>query len=159
AIFISVMAFMFYLSHKVTIPGLDWLIRNFGRENETPGSGFLYYLIGAEVVLFLFTEDIAIAALLILAVGDSIPNFVSMYFRQIKHPFSDRKYLEGMVAGIFFAFLAASLVVSWLEALVASVIALIVEGFDMKYGFQKIDDNLIIPFVAGLVIFLLRMFL
>ncbi|MBR9698913.1 hypothetical protein GOV09_00450, partial [Candidatus Woesearchaeota archaeon] len=27
AIFISVMAFMFYLSHKVTIPGLDWLIR------------------------------------------------------------------------------------------------------------------------------------
>jgi len=34
---------------------------------------------------------------------------------------------------------------------------MIVEAFEIKIGTQQVDDNLIVPFVAGAVIWLVRL--
>lgn len=156
-VFIAVMVIAFFIYSVKKFPIMSWLVKKLGREKEKfAGTGFLFYLIGAEIVLIFFSKDIAMAAIMILAVGDSVPNFVGFHFRQIKHPLSDKKFLEGIFAGMFFSFLVATLFVRWYEALIASVVALTVEGIDMKIGLAEVDDNLILPIVAGLVIYLIR---
>ncbi len=158
---IGVLGLIFFTTRRKRITFIDWILENFEREEDKrtyPGKGALFYLIGVELCIVLFPKDITIASVLILAFGDSIPNFVGMQFRRIPHPFSDRKFLEGSLAGLFAAFLAASFFVEWQEALIAAFVAMVIEGIDMKIGFEKIDDNLIIPIAAGITIILLRSF-
>ncbi|MCK5139869.1 MAG: hypothetical protein KAQ85_08515 [Thermodesulfovibrionia bacterium] len=139
---------------------LEWILDKLERaetRKRFPGKGLLFYLLGAELSLLLFSRDIALAAIIILAFGDSVPNIFGIYFRRIKHPFSDKKFLEGVILGWIFSFLAAMTFIAWYEALTASFAAMVIEGLDMKIGFEKIDDNLIIPLGAGAIIFLIRL--
>jgi len=46
--------------------------------------------------------------------------------------------------------------ISPVEAALAALVAMMVEGIDVKIGINKIDDNIIIPPVAGLVVWILR---
>ena len=150
---------LFYISRKVKIPPLEWCLDKFERADARavfPGKGPLFYLIGAELSLIFFSQDIALAAITILAIGDSIPNLVGQYFSIIKHPFSDKKYMEGAVAGIILAAIAAHVFVTWYEGIIAAAIAIFVEGIDMSLG-DKIDDNLVVPLVAGFVIWVIRL--
>jgi dolichol kinase len=159
--FIIIVFFMFWLSKKVKIPGVGWLIENFERveiKERFPGKGFLFYMIGAELCIIFFAKEVAIAAILILAIGDSVPNFVGMYFGRVKHPFSNKKFLEGAGAGVVLAAIAASFFVAWYEAFVAAVVAIFVEGIDMVEGLDVVDDNLLVPLAAGIVILAIRVF-
>ena len=52
--------------------------------------------------------------------------------------------------------LAAALFVSPLEAGLGAVFAMIAEGIDWKIGVNQVDDNLVMPIVAGFVIWLVR---
>jgi dolichol kinase len=136
----------------------EWIFRNFERSEERkrfPGKGALFYLLGIELSLLLFPDDIALAAIVILAIGDSIPNIVGMYFKKVRHPFSNKKFLEGTIIGIVLGALAAHIFVIWYEALLASIIAIFVEGIDLKFH-DKIDDNLTVPLIASLVIASIR---
>ncbi len=158
----SIIAFLFFwLSKKIHIPPAEWILEKLERpgvRKSFPGKGSLFYLLGCEFSLLFFEKEVALACILILAFGDSIPNFVGMDFRKIRHPFSRKKFLEGTFAGIFISFLAASIFVSWYEALIASTVALIVEGIDLRIGLEKLDDNLVVPLSAGAVIWLMRIF-
>ena len=98
----------------------------------------------AVVVVLLFPKDIAIASILILAFGDSISHVVGK-FGSMKHPFTDKKFLEGFVAGSIAAFIASFIVVGRIEALLGSVIAMSVESLDIKIKKVKVDDNLLMP--------------
>lgn len=157
---ITVIVFvLFYIAKFKRIFFMEWLLDNFerpGTRKTFPGRGPLFYLIGAELSLVFFAKDIAMASIIILAIGDSIPNIVGMYFGRIKRPFSDRKFIEGAIVGIILAFVAADIFVIWYEALSAAVVAIFLEGIDMKIGLEKIDDNLIVPLSAGIVISLIR---
>ena len=113
------------------------------------------YLIGALLAVILFEKDIALAAIIILALGDSFSRLIGP-FGKIKHPFNNTKFLEGVIAGIIAAFLGAILFVKPSEAIIASFFAMMLEGVNLRLGKFKIDDNITIPLIAGGVIWLIR---
>lgn len=123
---------------------------------EFPGKGLIAYLTGALIALVLFEKDIAMASIIILALGDSFSRLVGPFGR-IKHPFNDTKFLEGAVAGVIAASLGAMLFISPPEAVVASFFAMLLEGIDLRIFKCKIDDNITIPLIAGLVVWLIRL--
>ena len=106
------------------------------------------------------------AAIVILALGDSIPYLVGSKFKMFRSPFNDNKYLEGSFAGWLAAFIGATLVLLIrqsgsfgfivLQAGFASLIAMIAEGIDIQIKLNKIDDNIIIPIVASCVFLVIR---
>jgi len=149
-----------FLSLKYNIPGMNFLLEHFDRPEDKktfPGKGSFYYVLGVFFVLLLFEKDIAMASILIMALGDSIAPFVGHYYGKIKHPLSDKKFLEGTIAGGIAAFFGALIFVSWIEALLASIAAMIVEGINIKFSGISVNDNISMPVTAGAVIWLLRM--
>lgn len=121
-----------------------------------PGKGFIFFLFGTMMVTMLFEKDIAMAAVMVLSFGDSFSRLIGPFGR-IKHPFNDTRFLEGVMAGFVAAALAAMLFVKPAEAIAASFFAMVIEGLDMKMMGYKIDDNVVIPVLAGAVIWLIRL--
>jgi dolichol kinase len=144
------------------IPVIYSFLRYFEREKDLekfPGKGALFFLGGATLVILLFPKDIALASILILAFGDSVSHLVGRY-GSIKHPFNSKKYVEGSVAGAVVAFIAAFVILNNpIEAGLAAVLAMFVEGLNIELWEKKVDDNLLVPLVSGVVIWVLRFFL
>ncbi|MBW2989003.1 hypothetical protein KY358_01660, partial [Candidatus Woesearchaeota archaeon] len=120
-----------------------------------PGKGLIAYLIGAFLALALFEKDVALAAIMILALGDSFSRLIGPFGR-VRYPFNNTKFIEGVVAGMIAASLGAMLFVGPLEAVSASFFAMLLEGFELKTFRVKINDNITIPLVAGAVIWVVR---
>jgi phytol kinase len=120
-------------------------------ERKFPVKGALFYFLGCAIVVLVFEKDIAIASILILAFGDGVSTLVGPYGK-LKHPFNNGKFLEGIFAGFVVATIASMLVVPFKFAVLASLGAMIIEGFELKINGFKIDDNLLIPLVAGLIL-------
>jgi len=160
-IFILIVVFLIgsSISKKVKIPVVYWFLTKFDRPDDIktfPGKGAWFYLIGVFLAMILFPKDITMASILILALGDAIAPMVGEY-GNIKHPFSEKKFLEGTIAGALVAFIGALLFVKHYEAALAAIIAMIIEGIDLRLGRQPINDNIVIPVVAGGVIWLIRL--
>ncbi len=122
---------------------------------QFPGKGLIAYLIGALLVIILFEKDIAIASIVILALGDSFSRLIGPFGR-IKHPFNNTKFLEGVIAGAIAASLGAMLFIKPIEAIIASTLAMLLEGIDIKLLKFKINDNITIPLIAGFIIWIIR---
>ena len=146
---------------KRHIPVISKLLKTLDRKKDLesfPGKGLVFYVLGSFFAVFFFEKDIAMAAIMILALGDSVSRLVGPY-GYLKHPFHNEKFLEGVLAGAVAGFLGALIFVSWFEAVLASVVAMLIEGADLELNNFKIDDNLMIPVVAGGVIWVVRSFL
>ena len=148
-----------YLSKKINIPVIYNLLEIFERKEDIkkfPGKGINFYFIGAYAALLLFPKDIAMASIMVLALGDSVSHLYGLHYGKIKHPFSKTKFLEGTIVGIIFGFIGAFVFLPWWDALLASFAAMIVEAVEIKIGTQQVEDNLIVPFVAGAAVWLVR---
>jgi|TARA_Y100000310_G_scaffold344824_2_gene459796 dolichol kinase len=140
-------------SKNIKIPLIHNFLKTFDREKDLetfPGKGAIFYVLGAFIVVLFFPKDIALASIMILALGDSISRLIGPY-GYLQHPFHNKKFLEGAVAGIIAGFLGALFFVSWIPALIASTISMFLEGLDLRIKKFKIDDNLLIPVVAAAV--------
>lgn len=147
------------ISKKYKIPVIIWFLDKFERADakaKFPGRGAIYFFAGALLSVLLFHKSVAAASVVILALGDSVAPLIGQFGR-IRHPFSDAKFLEGMIAGIIAASIGASFFVNPVEAFAASVFAMIAEGIDINLFNEKVDDNLIVPVVAGAVITAVRL--
>ncbi|MEK6920393.1 MAG: hypothetical protein AABX82_00805 [Nanoarchaeota archaeon] len=140
---------------KEANPIFSWFFKHFERKNEREGTGALWYAIGCFITALIFEKNTALAAILILALGDSVSHWVGRFYGKISHPLNKKKNVEGTIAGIIAAFAAAVFFVSNLPAFIASVVVMNLEVFDVKMFGTRIDDNLWIPIVAGIVITLL----
>jgi len=152
-------ALLSFTSKYKKVPVVHNLLTFFDREKDIttfPGKGAIFYILGSFLAVLLFPEDIAMASIMILALGDSVSRLVGPY-GYLKHPFHSEKFLEGIIAGALAAFFGALFFVPWTHALAASIIAMLIEGIDIKIRGFKIDDNLTIPLVSGLVILVLGM--
>ena len=149
-------------SKKADIPVIRWFLMKFERKSHLrtfPGRGVIFYFIGAFMVLLLFDDrSIALASIMILAFGDSVSHIFGIHFGKTRHPLSGKKFIEGGIAGFFAGFLAAMVFVSPQEAALAAFAAMAAEAIDVKIGIEQVDDNLIIPVVAGATIWALRVF-
>ncbi len=150
-----------FLSKKIKIPVIYWFLENFERPKDLkkfPGKGVITFLIGAFLVNLFFPIDIAMPAILVLAFGDSISHIFGIHYGKRKHLLNDKKFLEGSIAGFIAAFIGALIFVSWYEAFFAALFAMIVEAIEIKIGREQVDDNIVIPLVAAIVIKVVRMF-
>lgn len=158
-IFTAVTLAASFISRSYRIPVIYWFLQQFDRERDIkkfPARGAFFYLVGATIVMFLFPLDIALASIAILAVADPFSRFIGIHFGRIKHPFNDKKFTEGAIAGIITGFLAAIIFVRPAEAFFAAFCAMIAEGVELKLKMHHVDDNIIMPIVAGVVIKLAR---
>lgn len=147
------------LSMKFKVPLANFLLENFERKKyvkKFPFKGMIFFLGGSLLAIKLFPKDIALASIIILTLGDSVSYLVGQLIGKTKLAFNGLKKLEGILAGMFFAFLGSIIFVSYTEAFFASLFAMIVEGAGFKIGVSDIDDNFIVPLVAGTVIYLFR---
>ncbi|HII65963.1 TPA: phosphatase PAP2 family protein [Candidatus Woesearchaeota archaeon] len=122
-----------------------------------PGKGLLFFLLGSFLSLFLFPQDIALASILVLTFGDAVSHLFGIRFGKVAHPLTDKKFVEGAIAGFAAAFLGALLFVSAAEALVAAFAAMLVEASEVRLNVLRADDNLLIPLAAGAAILALRL--
>lgn len=146
------------LKHK--IPIIYWFLKNFERKQDlkkNPGKGTLTYIASSLIVLLVFKENIALAAIMVLAVGDSVSHMVGKYFGKRKYRLDNPKHIEGTLAGIFFASIAASLFIDSRLAFLGSAVAIITEAIDLRMGKTIIDDNLVIPIAAGVTMYLVQL--
>jgi dolichol kinase len=152
------------LSKKVKIPIINWFLTNFDREKDKkkmPGKGAIMYITGLLIVYGLFItqpygKNIVMASMMILALGDASPLFVR-HIARIKHPFNDKKFIEGALLGAMLGFLGAVIFVEPIAALIASFTAMFAEGIEIRLGLAEVDDNITIPVVAAAVIWLVHL--
>ncbi len=144
------------IARKIRLPIIHTLLEYFERPHHMarfPGRGSFFLILGAALTTYIFEKDIAMAAIMIMAVGDSVTNIVGRHFGKIKNPFNSKKHLEGTGVAIIASTLAAFYFVPFWAAFIASTISMAIESIDLGWKrFEvEIDDNIIIPLVAGVV--------
>lgn len=162
---ISVNTFLFFLvagliisygyRRGVRFPVIAVIVDSTEREGvieKFPGKGALTFFFGSLLVLLLFGSslNVAAAAIIILALGDSFSTLFGKRYGRHKIFYSREKSVEGSIGGFVPAFLGALIFVSPLAAIVGAGVGMAAESLP-----AKIEDNIIIPLAAGFVMFLL----
>ncbi len=150
------------LSRKFRIPVIYSFLKLFERKHTLktfPGRGTISFLIGCLLVLQLFEKDIALASIMILTFGDSVSHLFGWHIGRKRHPLNCLKSIEGNIAGAIAGFLGAMFFISPLPALLASFGAMTAEAVELKMNERIVDDNIIVPLVAGTIIYLISKFL
>jgi HAD superfamily phosphoserine phosphatase-like hydrolase len=109
----------------------------------------LYFAIGILITLVLFPAPVNSAAIAIFALGDSTASLFGGLISKKPLPFNKGKTLEGSIAGFFFAFLAGSVFVSPVLALIGAAVAMMIESLPLP-----VNDNVLIPLCTGLALML-----
>lgn len=154
----------FLVKRNVKVPLIDWFLHHFERPdqmNNFPGKGTLFFFIGSLLVLKLFDKDIALASIMVLTFGDSVSHLFGAKFGRLQNFFNgqSRKLFEGTLMGGLAGFFGAWLLVSFPLAFVGSFAAMIAEVIKIDFNERTLDDNIVVPLVAGTVMFLMRTFL
>lgn len=157
-ILLALSGFLAVLSLKYKIPFVNFLLRNFERNNpDLPGKGFIMFLVGILLAWRLFPENIALASIVILTFADPISHFIGESFGRTKSFLDKKKNIEGHLAGIIISSLLAMFFVSPLLALTGSLAAMLFESIIIEIQKIRLDDNLIIPLVAGTAMMLMSL--
>lgn len=139
------------------LPVISWMLDHMEREGNhiLPGLSTLHYLAGCIIVLLLFPMNIALASIMILTFGDSCSHLGGKYLGRTKTRLNDRKLMEGTVIGIVVGALAAGLFVEFMVAFVGSFFAMLIEVLEIKLWGKIIDDNITVPVVAGIAMWII----
>jgi len=141
-------------SRFVKVPFIYPVLKFFERPKEMklfPGKGAFFFALGTLVVLHIYEINIAMASIVIMAVGDSITTIIGTYFGKLKNPLNPEKHLEGTIFAIFASTIAAYYIIDFPRAFIASTISMVFESITSRKIDRVIDDNLLIPIVAGAV--------
>lgn len=149
------------LSLKFEIPIVHFFLSNFERskdKNRLPGRGFLFSVAGSLLVLQLFPRDIALASMIILIFADPTSYLIGKTFGKTKSFIDKRKKIEGNIAGFIVSSLFAMFFVHPILAISGALVAMLFESIIIEIQKMELDDNLIIPLVAGTAMFLIVRF-
>lgn len=123
------------------------MLRPFERNGLT---GATFVVLANWLAILLFEKHIAVAALLILSISDSLASLIGV-------PYGRRRFLGGSLEGSG-AFLVSACVISLLllpqqplAALAGAAAATVIEAATLRIGKWQLDDNLTVPLVAGAV--------
>jgi phytol kinase len=119
------------------IPVISPLVQYGDRCDPLPGKGAFFFAVSALACIILFPVAIVVPALVALSVLDSITTLAGTQFG--RHRIYNGKSWEGTLSGIAVTVLALLPVLTFPGALVAAVVAGIIELF------SPVDDNLVIP--------------
>jgi phytol kinase len=125
------------LSRGHRVPVISTIVDEVERPNVFPGKGAVLFLFSSLVCLFLFGPDLAVPAVLCLAVLDCVATLAGI--RYGKHRIFNGKSVEGTIAGIAAASLALLIFLPPATALAAAILAGAIELV------APVDDNLLVP--------------
>jgi len=149
-----------FLSYFYKIPILNWLLDNFELERHRktfPGKSFIFFIAGSLLVIKLFPQNIALASIAILTFADPVSHLASKIGKtKYPKPFNTNKTIFSTFLGIIAAIIVASFFMPLKYAIPASILALFSEALIIKIWEDYVDDNYLIPLVAGTSIFLLQ---
>jgi len=136
-------------------------VLKFERKEERPFMGAIWFFSAAGVTFLIFPLNIASAAVAILAVGDSLSTMIGIRFG--RHKTIGSKSAEGTLAFLFPSFAAAMFFVAPEQAFWGSMTGAVSEmllghPFFVKKMKGKLNDNVVIPIVAGIVMYVLGAF-
>ncbi len=143
---------LLHLKYKIKI------IEYFSREEERkfPLKGLLFFIVGCALVMYIFSKDIALASISVLTFGDSVSCLASYFGSRYKlNPFRRYKSVFGTICGFVVAFIFTLPFIDPLSALVGSFFGMLAESLTIKLGESDADDNLIMPLVAAVAMYLL----
>ncbi|MFO7872267.1 MAG: hypothetical protein R6U26_01330 [Candidatus Undinarchaeales archaeon] len=127
----------------------DWL-RKEERDNLFL-KGIVFFLIGiTSVLIFTRSFEIFRVAVLVLVLGDASSTIVGKVFGTKKLPYNGNKTAEGTFAFFIFAFIGAFTQLPYFMAIITALFGAFVESLPLK-----IDDNLTIPILVGVLLWLL----
>ena len=150
---IGIILYFAYKHYK--IPIIHQLVLAMERKENMKQAGLasILFLLGCTMTISLYSKEIATASILILAWGDSIAHIIGVHGRL---PYiNPKKTWEGIIAGIITGTIAAQFFVKWWISLIGTATAMLLEGLDLRIFGWKIDDNLLIPILSGLILTLL----
>jgi dolichol kinase/membrane-associated phospholipid phosphatase len=141
-----------FVEKKHRLPFLSTMLDIFEREGHRktfPAKGMLMFLGGVFLATLLFPQQIALAAIMVLTFGDSVSHMFGIHFGRVHNPLAEQRFIEGAFAGIIAGFFGALFFVPPLQALVASTAAMLAEAIEFNIPRLTIDDNILVPLVAG----------
>lgn len=130
-----------------------WLFDRLTRDYEWRSiAGYAWYAIGFAVVAWAFDPLIAIAAMLMLSVGDPVSGLMATGKTGVK-----RAPVLAATFGVCLS-IAVLLEITLLAAVVGATVATLADGVTLKIGDRYIDDNIAIPVGAGTAMWLVVTF-
>jgi dolichol kinase len=120
------------------------LVHDLERPGVPPGKGAIFFVFSATFCLFFFPAEVAVPAVVTLAVLDGVSSLAGQYAGN--HRIWNGKSWEGTLAGMAATAVALCLLVPPLQALAVALVAGAVEMV------SPVDDNLVIAPVACLVL-------
>ncbi len=147
------------LSLRFKLPFVYFMLKKFEKPQyirKFPGKGALFFIAGCLLVLKLFPKSMAFASIAILTFADPIASISGVIFGRLAHrkPFNTLKKIEGTIVGAAVGIFAASFFVSYTEAIVASIAAMIAEALTLRLGGDFVDDNISVPLAAATAMYL-----
>ncbi len=140
-VLITGLILLFFVNHGKKIPIISFLLDVFERKNTLLGKGAFYYTLGAFLAILFFPKKIAILSLFILGVCDSMATIYGTYLGRIK--IYEDKTLEGTLVFFASSFLILIGKYSFSFSIICSAILSLCEMITF------IDDNLVLPLIAG----------
>ncbi|MCW1296534.1 MAG: hypothetical protein OH319_02535 [Candidatus Parvarchaeota archaeon] len=128
---------------KIKVPFLEDFLNE--RMKEQVDFGPITYATGMIICLIIFKQEIALASIAILSVGDTFSGLIGFFYGKNKVPLNSKKTIEGSIAFFITALIAASFFVEFKLAFFGALIGTIVEVLPIE------DDNLPIPIASGIV--------
>ena len=144
---------------NVKIPYIHKYLLYFERDSDLqsfPGKGAFFFVLGCTLALIFFEINIAMASIAVMTYGDAITTLAGKYFGRIKNPFNPQKHLEGTVLAIIVSTVITFSFIDFPRAFLGSAAGMIFESFTIRFIDRVIDDNVLIPIVAGIVMTAIR---
>lgn len=118
----------------------------FEREKESPMWGAIMFFLGVFLTVLIFSKEIAIPAIAILALADSASALIGKLYGKIKLPHNKALSLEGSLAFFVVAILILIFYLPLERTLLYGFILAVVETI------PGIEDNLSVPILAGALV-------
>jgi len=129
------------------LPLFTALVKYADRGDSLPGKGALYFAVGALVTVILFPVQVAVPALVTVAVLDGVATLVGVRYGRIR--IFNGKSLEGTAAAIL---ITAVFLLPFLTLPGVAVVAVLAGLIELL---SPIDDNLVIPVAVSLLLTIL----
>jgi phosphoserine phosphatase len=107
----------------------------------------IFYALGIILALTIFPPAAGYASIAILTLGDGAATLFGKKLGKTRFPFNKAKNLEGSILGFTLAFLGATLFIDPIRALIGAAAGMLTECLP-----TPINDNLIIPLTAGIIL-------
>jgi dolichol kinase len=153
-LFAFVLAFIIiFVIERLRLRGIVSLpfLRN--KEEKEIGA-YVFFMIGAFLSILIFEKRIAIAAILMLAIGDAASGLTGAVINEDKPELYERRMKSPEVMLVMFV---TSLILGWLVlhslpvAVLGAFGATIADGVPLRVYNVLIDDNLTIPLLSGVL--------